>query len=123
MQITFASGHQPTQTRSNIHEVVIPGCKNLWAQLPNMFSSSSFAMTANFMTSWHTHCVRTLGSNEMQGVLKEEYDIVVLSIMLTECYLPFIHKSQVSTRCTLLFCAEVALYYYYYYYCHCCYPE
>lgn len=54
------------------------------------------------MVSWHifpklvTSCSDALGADEVQTMLKEEFDLVMMYIAATECFLPIIHKRKVN---------------------------
>ncbi|KAK3872033.1 hypothetical protein Pcinc_022866, partial [Petrolisthes cinctipes] len=62
----------------------------------NLFNTSTYAQFAPVFSILHTFCVEGLGSKKVQQILQEEeFDLVMLSIINSECFLPYIYQRQV----------------------------
>lgn len=48
------------------------------------------------MSAAPTLCSEALGKEEVQALLKEEFDVVLISMVISHCFLSIVHKMQVS---------------------------
>lgn len=81
--------------KENVREVVLPGM-DLSNIVPNLFTGTkivgpfTLAMKAPYL------CSDALAKQETQDLLKEEFDMAMLSMFFSDCFLSVIHQMKVS---------------------------
>lgn len=96
--MTYLTGTKALKPRANIQEVFVPDV-NVFENLSNHnVFASDFSAIMDMLHSLPKSCADALSSNEMQRVQREEFDLVLLSIIGTECFYPYIYQLQVSYR-------------------------
>ncbi|CAL4058782.1 unnamed protein product, partial [Meganyctiphanes norvegica] len=89
-------GHQITVAvprkfgRANMREIVLP-VKTI--QVPNAFQGR--LATTSLINEWVPMCLSALGSQEIQDLKKEEFDLIILLAVMSECFVSLVHDMQV----------------------------
>lgn len=92
-QVTIVSPFRPSKIRENVREILVPGM-SLHNYIPNLFKGKTAGPMA-LMSAAPTLCSEALGKEEVQALLKEEFDVVLISIFISHCFLSIVHKMQV----------------------------
>ncbi|KAG0713352.1 hypothetical protein GWK47_016401 [Chionoecetes opilio] len=92
-QITILTPYKAPKVHQNVREVVLPDM-DLATFSPNMFTNRmmgpiSMAGKAPMM------CCDALGRQETQNMLKEKYDLIMLSMFFSECFLSVVHQMKI----------------------------
>ncbi|XP_069937313.1 UDP-glucosyltransferase 2-like [Cherax quadricarinatus] len=95
IQVTMVSPFKPSKVRENVHEVVFSG-GDLSRQVPNLFTGNKMTAPMTMMKILPGLCVDALGTKEVQNLLKEDFDLVLLSVFVSECFLSAVHQMKVS---------------------------
>ncbi|XP_069158014.1 UDP-glycosyltransferase UGT5-like [Procambarus clarkii] len=91
--VTFVNGLKESKSRTNIREVIIPN-SDIFSQFPNKFNSSSYDTFVTILPLVPKYCGDALRSPEIQRLQDETFDVVMLSVVFTDCFYPFLHKLQ-----------------------------
>ncbi|ROT64674.1 hypothetical protein C7M84_017392 [Penaeus vannamei] len=92
-QVTLVSPFRPSKIRENVREILVPGA-SLHNYIPNLFKGKTAGPMA-LMSAAPTLCSEALGKEEVQALLKEEFDVVLISMVISHCFLSIVHKMQV----------------------------
>ncbi|XP_042881389.1 UDP-glycosyltransferase UGT5-like [Penaeus japonicus] len=93
-QVTLVTPYAPKRETPNIREVVLRDA-DLHDYFPNAFSGNIMAPPFIVMKGSFDVCLRTLASPEVQDLLKEEFDVVLLTSFFSDCYLSVVHQLKV----------------------------
>ncbi|KAG0713355.1 UDP-glucuronosyltransferase 2B14 [Chionoecetes opilio] len=93
VHITILTPYKAPKVHQNVREVVLPDM-DLATFSPNMFANRmmgpiTMAGKAPMM------CCDALAKRETQNLLKEKYDLIMLSMFFTECFLSVVHQMKV----------------------------
>ncbi|XP_042226289.1 UDP-glucosyltransferase 2-like isoform X1 [Homarus americanus] len=102
-QITMVSPYKPAKERPNVREVRVTNA-DILKVIPNLFEGNKITAPIHLMLAVPTICSDALSSDEIQNLLKEKFDLILLSAFLGDCLLsvvhqlklPFIYVSQVE---------------------------
>lgn len=95
--MTYLTGLEASKPRRNIHEVFVPGVnvlKNLSNH--NFFHKDTSTIVNTFVPYLAKCCADALSSKEMQRVQEEEFALVIMYILGTECFYPYVYNLQVT---------------------------
>ena len=53
-------------------------------------------------------CPATLANDQVQSLLKEKFDVILLSAVVNDCYLTFVHHLNVSALFIFTFCSFIS---------------
>ncbi|XP_042235224.1 UDP-glycosyltransferase UGT5-like isoform X1 [Homarus americanus] len=93
-KVTFVTGYKSSKNTTNIREVFLPDGE-MYRNVPNMFTSTQNELFIKLAMDMPKSCANALGSEAIQGIKEEHYDLVMLSVVMTECLYSLIHKLQV----------------------------
>ncbi|XP_069937265.1 uncharacterized protein, partial [Cherax quadricarinatus] len=93
IQVTMVSPFKPSKVREIVHEVVFSG-GDLSRQVPNLFTGNKMTTPTAMMTILPDLCVDALGTKEVQNLLKEDFDLVLLSVFVSECFFSAVHQMK-----------------------------
>lgn len=91
----MVSPYKPSTVRSNVREVVLPDI-DIENYLPNLFTGNKLLGPMTLMHAAPRLCSDALEKEEMQNLLKEEFDVVILTVFFSDCFLSVVHKLNVS---------------------------
>lgn len=92
--MTLVTGVESTSQRPNIREVFVPN--KVLEKMPNLFNTNPMKMTWQILPEMITACNEALATNEVQEILKEEFDLVMIYMGTTECFLSVVHEKKVN---------------------------
>ncbi|XP_042877955.1 UDP-glucosyltransferase 2-like isoform X2 [Penaeus japonicus] len=92
-EVTLVSPFRPSKIRDHVREIVVPGI-SIHDYIPNLFKGKSSGPMALMMAAPEL-CSKALGKEEVQDLLKEQFDVVLISIFFSHCFLSVVHKMQV----------------------------
>ncbi|XP_047498158.1 UDP-glucosyltransferase 2-like isoform X1 [Penaeus chinensis] len=92
-QVTLVSPFRPSKTRENLREILVPGI-SIHDYIPNLFTGKTAGPMA-LMSASPALCSEALAKEEVQDLLKEKFDVVLLSMFISHCFLSIVHKMQV----------------------------
>ncbi|XP_050735244.1 UDP-glycosyltransferase UGT5-like isoform X2 [Eriocheir sinensis] len=92
--VTFVTNFNSTRQRPNIREVFVAD-ESFTPSLPSMFNFNSLQVTRQLYPALVTTCSLTLAADEVQSILREEFDLVMMYPFMTECFLSVIHEWKV----------------------------
>ena len=78
----------------NLKQVIVEST-NMDELFGNVFELSNFELAKNFVLNFPRMCTKDLAEPKVQQVLQEKYDMAILSMFFTDCFLSFIHKQKV----------------------------
>ncbi|XP_042235228.1 UDP-glycosyltransferase UGT5-like isoform X2 [Homarus americanus] len=96
-KVTFVTGYKSSKNTTNIREVFLPDGE-MYRNVPNMFTSTQNELFIKLAMDMPKSCANALGSEAIQGIKEEHYDLVMLSVVMTECLYSLIHKLQDGGR-------------------------
>ncbi|KAK8747105.1 hypothetical protein OTU49_016998 [Cherax quadricarinatus] len=94
IQVTMVSSFKPSKVRENVREVVLTGVE-LTDIFPNMFTSRTMSGPLTVMKVMPGLCADALGKEEVQHLLKEDFDLVFLSVFMSDCFLSIVYQLKV----------------------------
>lgn len=94
-QVTLVTGFESSHQRPNIREIIASDV-NFVDELPNLFNMSNAQLTWHLLPYMVSSCSKAFTSAEVQAVLKEEFDLAMMYIRMTECFLPLLHERKVN---------------------------
>lgn len=92
--VTLVTKLNPMTPKPNIREILIPAAE-MNSHADNLFTSSKASYVFTYFMHWPKDCVDALATKEMEQLKEEEFDLVILSIVMSECFYSVIHKLQV----------------------------
>ncbi|XP_050735242.1 UDP-glycosyltransferase UGT5-like [Eriocheir sinensis] len=92
--LTFVTNFNSTHQRPNIREIFVAE-ETFTTGVPNLFNTSTLQVTRQLFPSFVTSCSLTLAADQVQSILREEFDLVMMYMSFTECFLPVIHERKV----------------------------
>ncbi|KAG0721835.1 hypothetical protein GWK47_045637 [Chionoecetes opilio] len=92
--VTIVTGHHSSHQHPNIREVVVLD-GNIFNSFSSLFNTSVERMTWELYSSFITSCNQALSVKTVQDLFKEEFDLVMMYIYMTECFLTFVHKLKI----------------------------
>lgn len=95
-QITMVSPFKPPKVRENVREVQVTGV-DIQKVVPNMFAGKAHG-PITLMNAVPKLCSDALEQKAVQDLLKEKYDLVMLSAFMAECFLSIVHQLKVIGR-------------------------
>lgn len=93
-QVTMVSSYKPSKVRDNVREVVLPDI-DIHDFMPNMFTSDKMTGPLTLMFNAPLLCSDALEKEEMQSLMEEDFDVIILSIFFSDCFLSVAHKMKV----------------------------
>ncbi|KAK4306889.1 hypothetical protein Pmani_021313 [Petrolisthes manimaculis] len=90
----MVSPYNPAKVRENVREVVLSGV-NFEDIVPNLFTGSKISGPLTLMQNVPKLCSDALEQKPMQDLLKEEFDLVLLSAFMAECFLSVVYQLKV----------------------------
>ena len=63
---------------------------------PNLFTSGKMGGPLSLSYNAPNMCCDALAHPETQNLLKEKYDLIMMSMFFTDCFLLFVHQMKVS---------------------------
>ncbi|XP_068241718.1 UDP-glycosyltransferase UGT5-like isoform X3 [Palaemon carinicauda] len=93
-QITIVSPYKPTKEKENVHEIVLSNV-DITSLAQNVFEGDTMSGAKAIMTIAPKMCSDALGRKEVQELLNEKYDIGMLSIFLSDCFLSLFHRMEI----------------------------
>lgn len=94
-QVTIVTSFESPRQRRNIQEIVVSGV-NVFDTFPNPFNTSYLQMMNDLLADMVTPCGRALGTSEVQAAIKEGFDLVMLFVYMTDCFLSVAHTLKVK---------------------------
>ncbi|XP_053629391.2 UDP-glucosyltransferase 2 isoform X1 [Cherax quadricarinatus] len=94
IQVTMVSPFKSSKVRENVHEVVLSG-GDLSHHASNVFKENKINFFMTMMNIMPRLCVDALGKEEVQNLLKEDFDLVLLSAIMSDCFLSVVHQLKV----------------------------
>ncbi|XP_069939532.1 UDP-glycosyltransferase UGT5 isoform X2 [Cherax quadricarinatus] len=92
--VTFVAGHQASNSRRRIKEVFVADT-NIFSEFSSTFVRNQFSSFMKMFSMSPEYCGKILRSQELQEVQEEKFDLVMLGIVLSECFYSLINKLQV----------------------------
>lgn len=93
----MVSSHWPSKEVLNIREVVVPEA-DISNILPNAFDGNFMTGPLTVIRKSPTLCSDSLESEKVQALLEEEFDVVLLTLFFSDCYLSLIHQMKVDNQ-------------------------
>ncbi|XP_063602422.1 UDP-glycosyltransferase UGT5-like isoform X1 [Penaeus indicus] len=94
-EVTLATPYAPKSPPPHLLREVVLRDADLHRYFPNAFSGNIMAAPLTVIKESFDVCLRTLGSPEVQSLLKEEFEVVLLSSFFSDCYLAVVHQLKV----------------------------
>lgn len=89
----MVSPYPPSKVTKNVREVVVPEGA-IETMSTNVFASKvAGPMTVTLASI--TKCPDTLGAASVQALLKEQFDVVLLTTFLAPCFISLVYQLQV----------------------------
>lgn len=88
------SPYKPSKVRNNVREVVLEDF-DLVSVLPNLFTGNGFAGPAAVISALPKLCSDALSKEEVQDLLKEEFDLGMITVFPSDCFLSMFHQLKV----------------------------
>lgn len=88
--VTFITPYPSQRDTPNVREVIVPDGSMERFKI-NHFVDYGFTMIKSFLSI----CSETLATKQVQNLLKDDYDVIFMSVFFHECYLSFVHHLQV----------------------------
>ncbi|XP_069955022.1 UDP-glucosyltransferase 2 [Cherax quadricarinatus] len=93
-QVTIVTPIKPSKERNNVREVVLTGV-DLLDRTPNMFTGHKMSAPLSLLSVTPVLCSDALAKEEVQNLLKEDFDLVLLSVFMSDCFLSLIYQMKV----------------------------
>ncbi|XP_069940069.1 UDP-glycosyltransferase UGT5 isoform X2 [Cherax quadricarinatus] len=92
--VTFVTGFRASYSRTRIREVFVPDT-DIFSKFPNRFTTSHFSSVFQVLPLASEYCGKAIRTQELQQVQVEKFDLVMLSVVFSECLYSLINKLQV----------------------------
>lgn len=92
--MTYIAGYEPSKRLPNVKVVVVPGVQ-IFENMPNLFTHTVHTAMTSLIDDMKTVCVDALSYEGVQKLRDEKFDLVILHIGITECFLTFAYELQV----------------------------
>lgn len=92
--MTYIAGYDLAKRPPNVRVVFVPDVQ-IFERLPNLFSNEIHTAMSFLYDDMKTVCVKALAYEEVQKLRDEKFDLLILHIGLTECFLTFAYELQV----------------------------
>lgn len=92
--VTYVTGYEKSSSHPNIRVVVVPDV-NIFDKMPNLFTTDRFTAIGAIYNDMKEVCIKALSHEAVQRLNDEKFDLVILYLALTECFLSFAHKLKV----------------------------
>lgn len=92
--MTYIAGYEPSTRHPNIKVVLVPGVQ-IFENMPNLFTTDVHTGMSAIFDDLKKVCTDALGHEGVQRLRKEKFDLLILHMGLTECFLTFAHELQV----------------------------
>lgn len=93
--MTLVTSFESPRQRRNIREIVVSGV-NVFDIFPNLFNTSTVQLTKDVFPAMVTSCGQALGASEVQAAIREGFDLVMLFVYMTDCFLSVAHTLKVK---------------------------
>nr|XP_053649848.1 UDP-glucosyltransferase 2-like [Cherax quadricarinatus] len=93
-QVTVVSPYKSSKERNNVREVVLTGVDVL-DKMPNLFTGNKIFTLSSVFTHMPSLCADALGAKNVQNLLKEDFDLIILSVFMSDCFLAVVHQLKV----------------------------
>ncbi|XP_045608864.1 UDP-glucosyltransferase 2 [Procambarus clarkii] len=93
-QVTMVSSVKPTKVRENVREVTLVGV-DIQDYTPNLFTGNRMAAPMTMISITPKLCSDALGKEEVQNLLKEDFDFILLSAFMSDCFLSVVYQLKV----------------------------
>ncbi|XP_050707399.1 UDP-glycosyltransferase UGT5-like [Eriocheir sinensis] len=95
-QITLLTPYKASRVKENVQEVVLPNMDmaNVISNF-NVFTGNKVLRPLRFSMEAPNLCADALGDPQTQNLLKEEFDLVILSMFFNDCFLSFVHQLKI----------------------------
>lgn len=97
-QITILTPYKASKVHKNVEEVVLPDME-LSKFTPNFFEGGKVSGVFHLAQQGPKMCNDALGHPVTQNLLKEKYDMIMIGMFFSDCFLSFVHQMKVS--CTM----------------------
>lgn len=94
----MVSPYPPSKAIKNVREVVVPAGA-IENYIVNVFANKVTG-TMEIMKKSITICSDSFASENVQALLKEEFDVALIGIFMADCYLSLIYQLQVKYNST-----------------------
>lgn len=93
----MVSPFKPSKVRENVREVLVTDV-DISKIVPNLFTGNKASGPMTLMQAVPKLCSDALEQKSVQDLLKEEFDLVMLSAFLADCFLSMVYQLKVSGR-------------------------
>lgn len=93
-QVTIVSPYKPSKERANVREIALTDLEITSIQ-PNLFEGNTLSGPKMLISLAPGLCSEALGKREVQDLLKEKFDVGMLSIFMTDCFLSLFHQMKI----------------------------
>ena len=93
-QITILTPYKASKVHQNVQEAVLPDME-LTKFTPNFFTSNKVVGPMALAQKAPDICNDALAHPVTQNILKEKYDLIMISMFFSDCFLSVVHQMKV----------------------------
>ncbi|KAG0726461.1 hypothetical protein GWK47_036503 [Chionoecetes opilio] len=92
--VTYLSGYESSNKHPNIRVIFVPDIQ-IFNNMQQLFTTDSRTAMTSILDDMKRTCIKALAYEGVQRLVDEKFDLVILHIAFSECFLSFVHNLKI----------------------------